>query len=96
MLHVWGTGELHTEFLWGYLTERKHLEDLCVDGRAILHQIFQNWDWGIDWIAKAHDGGEVAGACECGNEPFGPIKCGEFLDKLRTGQLLVKGSGPWD
>jgi hypothetical protein len=24
--------------------------------------------------------GEVAGACECGNEPSRSIKCGEFLD----------------
>jgi hypothetical protein len=23
---------------------------------------------------------QVAGACECGNEPSGSIKCGEFLD----------------
>ena len=26
----------------------------------------------------------MAGACECGNEPAGSIKCGEFLEKLRT------------
>jgi hypothetical protein len=25
----------------------------------------------------------VTGSCECGNEPSGSIKCGEFLDKLR-------------
>jgi hypothetical protein len=24
--------------------------------------------------------GQVAGSCECGNEPPGSIKCGEFLD----------------
>ena len=24
--------------------------------------------------------GQVAGACECGNEPSGSIKCGEFLE----------------
>ena len=23
--------------------------------------------------------------CECGNEPSGSTKCGEFLDKLKTG-----------
>ena len=28
----------------------------------------------VDWI------GRVAEACECGNEPSGSIKCGEFLD----------------
>jgi len=29
----------------------------------------------VDWIGLA-----VADACECGNEPSGSIKCGEFLD----------------
>jgi hypothetical protein len=24
--------------------------------------------------------GQVAESCECGNEPSGSIKCGEFLD----------------
>jgi hypothetical protein len=24
--------------------------------------------------------GQVSGTCECGNEPSGSIKCGEFLD----------------
>jgi hypothetical protein len=28
---------------------------------------------GMDWI-------ELAGTCECGNEPSGTIKCWEFLD----------------
>ena len=28
--------------------------------------------------------GQVAGTCECGNEPTGSSKCREFLDKLRT------------
>ena len=34
---------------------------------------------GVEWIELAQDR-EVAGSCECGNEPSGPIKCGEFLD----------------
>ena len=29
--------------------------------------------------------GQVADTCECGNEISGSIKCGKFLDKLRTG-----------
>jgi hypothetical protein len=36
---------------------------------------------GLDWIDLAHDRGN----CECGNEPSGSIKCGEFPDKLSTG-----------
>jgi hypothetical protein len=34
----------------------------------------------------------VAGTCECGNEPLGSVKCGEFVDQLRTGSLLKKDS----
>jgi len=30
-------------------------------------------------------GSEVAGICECGNEPSGSIKCGEFFEWLKTG-----------
>jgi hypothetical protein len=39
--------------------------------------------------------GQVAGTCECGNAHSGSIKCGEFLDWLRTGQLLRKDSAVW-
>ena len=28
--------------------------------------------------------GRVADTCECGNEPSGSVKCGEFLDYLQT------------
>ena len=42
----------------------------------------QEVEWGgMDWIDMAQDryrwGG---GSCECGTEPSGSIKCGEFLD----------------
>jgi len=37
----------------------------------------------------------VADTCECGDEPSGSIKCGEFLDHLQTGYLLKKDSAPW-
>jgi hypothetical protein len=30
----------------------------------------------VDWIELV----QVAGTFECGNEPVGSIKCGEFLD----------------
>ena len=36
--------------------------------------------WCMDWIELV----QVAGTCECGNEPSGSIKCGEFLDELKT------------
>ena len=33
----------------------------------------------MDWIGLAQDR-QVADSCECGNEPSGSVKCGEFLD----------------
>jgi len=33
-----------------------------------------------DWIDVAQDGDKVAGTCDCGNEPSGSVKLGEFLD----------------
>ena len=38
---------------------------------------------GLDRVCSGQ--GQVAGICECGNEHSGTIKCGEFLDWLRTG-----------
>ena len=34
--------------------------------------------FGLDGAGSGY--GQVAGCCECGNEPLGSIKCGEFLD----------------
>jgi hypothetical protein len=36
----------------------------------------------------------VADPCKGDNEPSRSIKCGKFLDKLRTGQVLKKYSVP--
>jgi len=38
--------------------------------------------------------GQVAGACECGNEPSGAIKPWEFPDYLRACWLLRKDCVP--
>jgi hypothetical protein len=35
---------------------------------------------GMNWIGLALDRDRWRGTCECGNEPSGSIKCGEFLD----------------
>jgi len=37
---------------------------------------------GPDYCGSGQE--QVAGACECGNEHSGSIKCGEFLDWLRN------------
>jgi hypothetical protein len=31
----------------------------------------------LDWSGSGQ--GQVAGSCECGSEPLGSIKCGNFL-----------------
>jgi hypothetical protein len=54
MWHIWGRGEVHRGFWWGYLRE-DHLEDLDVDRRIILKRILKTWDWGMDWIDLAQD-----------------------------------------
>jgi hypothetical protein len=55
------------------------LEDPGVDGKIILKIVFKKWDTGVNWIGLAQDR-QVAGCCECGNEPSVSIKWGEFLD----------------
>ena len=66
-------GEVCTGFWWGTLKERDLWGDQDVDGRIILRWIFRKWGGCGDWM-------EMAGACEYGNELWGSIKCGEFLD----------------
>ena len=34
----------------------------------------------MDWIGLAQDRDSWRNRCECGNEPSGSVKCGEFLD----------------
>jgi hypothetical protein len=62
------------------------------DGRRPLGRPRRRWEYNIkmdlqevrwrciDWIDMAQDRGKVACSCECGNEPSGSIKCGEFLN----------------
>jgi hypothetical protein len=48
---------------------------------------------GMDRSGSGYE--EVAGSCECGNEPLVSTKHGEFLDYLRTSLLLRKTSAQW-
>ena len=55
-------------------------EDPGVDGRITLRWIFRKLDV-RSWIDRCGSGYEqVAGTCECGNEPSVSIKYGEFLE----------------
>jgi len=42
---IW-TGELHTEYLLGDLSKRRHLGDPGIDGRIILKCVFKKCDGG--------------------------------------------------
>ena len=64
----------------------------CEDNIKIDLQEVGCGGYGLDRAGSGQ--GQVAGTCECGNEPSGSIKCGEFLDQLQTGQLLKKDSAP--
>jgi hypothetical protein len=50
----------------------------------ILLWICEKWDAGMEWIDLAQDRDRGASDFECGNEISGFIKCGEFLDWLKT------------
>ena len=41
MLHLRGTGEVHTGFRWGDLKESDQLEDAGIDGSIIIKWIFK-------------------------------------------------------
>ena len=43
---------------------------------------------GLMWLRKGK------GDFKCCNVPLGSIKCGEFFDQLKTGQLFKKVSAP--
>jgi hypothetical protein len=65
-----------------------------LDGRIILSWIFRNWVMGAKTGSSWLKIGTGGGTCECGNEPAGPVKCGEFLDWLRTTEFLKKEAAP--
>jgi hypothetical protein len=41
---------VYTEFWWGNLRERDHMDDPDVEGRIILRCIFKKWVGDVDWI----------------------------------------------
>jgi hypothetical protein len=61
------------------MREREHLEIPGIDGKIILRWIFRKGNVG-GWTGPIW----AASTCESGNEPSSSIKCGEFLDQLRS------------
>jgi hypothetical protein len=76
---AYGGGESCVQGFGGEtLRERGRWGEPDVDERIILGCAFRKWDVGVGpglgWLRM------VTGACECGDEPSGSIKRGEFLD----------------
>ena len=61
---------------------------MCLSGRTWMDNIrndLQEVGCVCIWTGLSRPRiGRVADACECGNEPSGSVKCGEFLDQLQT------------
>jgi len=64
---------------WGNRREGDHWGDLGVDGWILLGWISRRWGVGM-WIGLGWPRRETADGCECGDEPSGSVKCGEFFD----------------
>ena len=60
--------------------ERDQLGDPSLGRQIILKWVFSKWNVGYGLDRAGSGQGQVAGTSECGNEPSGSIKCGEFLD----------------
>jgi hypothetical protein len=76
------------------------------EGRRPLRRPRRRWEDSIKMDLREVMGGHgldqsgsrqvhVAGCCECGDEPSGYIKCGEFLEWLTMFLLLRKDSAAW-
>jgi hypothetical protein len=71
-----GLREACIGFWWGKREEKKPLGRPRRRWKCNIRMDLQEVEcWGMDWI-----GAQVAGTCECGNEPLGSTKRGEFLD----------------
>jgi len=62
-------------FWCGYLTERRHLEELGIESRVIVKSVLRESVGKWTYLAQ------VAGLCECGNDPLGSMKCGKFWSR---------------
>jgi hypothetical protein len=79
-----GKAEVHTGFWLGDMREGDHLQDPGVDERIILKWIFKKRDGGLDWIDLVQDRNRWRALVNVVTKLSASIKCGEFLDWLRT------------
>jgi len=55
----------------------------------------QEVGWGLmDWIDLAQER-DRWGSFECGNGPSSFIKCGTFINQIRTHKLFKQNCAPW-
>jgi len=63
MQREWGRGDAYTEFWWGNLRKKDHLDNPGVDGRIILRWILRKWyvgAWtGLSWLRIWTVGGHL-------------------------------------
>jgi len=70
------------------------MDNFTVDGRIILKRILMERNRGRGWINLDRDRDRWRAVVNAVMNLGGFIKCGEFLDWLRTCWLLEKNSAP--
>jgi hypothetical protein len=66
---------------------RSHLENLNIDGKLILKWTFRKSGWVCTVSGLGY--GQMAGFCECGDEPLGFVRYGDFFASCGTMLLRV-------
>jgi len=80
-VHIWGRGEMHTGFWWGKPMGKRPLGRTRCTWEDDIKMDLQEVGCGGYGLDQAGSGqGQVAGTCECGNEPSDSMKCREFPD----------------
>ena len=92
-----GRREVHTEFWWGNLKERDHLEDPSLYQTMILRCVFKQWDAGMDWIDLAQDRDRWRAVVYAVMNLRFPYNTRNFLTSWRTVRFLGRSPlhGAW-